>query len=121
MNFFRFICITLIVLLTTTYGVAQTSLGTIAGTVTDPMGAAVPGATVNARNETGSDDRTVMTGPYGEYRVDAVTPSTYTVTVSKQGFSKKEMKTIAVPASVVTSVNAALTLGDLSQTITVDS
>jgi len=109
-----------ILTLTAVHVMAQTSQGTIAGAVTDPTGAAVVGATVTAQNTLGSDNRTVMTGPNGEYRVEAVTPSTYTVSISKQGFSTKEIKGIAVPASVVTSVNTQLALGDVSQTITVD-
>ncbi len=103
------------------HAVAQTSQGTIAGAVTDPTGAAVAGAAVTAQNTLGSDNRTVMTGPNGEYRVDAVTPSTYTVSVSKQGFSTKAIRNIAVPASVVTSVNTQLVLGDVSQTVTVEA
>jgi hypothetical protein len=65
--------------------------------------------------------RTVMTGPNGEYRIDAVTPSTYNVSFSKTGFSTKQIKNIAVAASVVTSVNAQLALGDVSQTLTVEA
>lgn len=121
MNRLRFCILASFTLFAAASALGQTSQGTIAGTITDPMGAAVPGATVEARNNTGSEDRTVMTGPNGEYRVDAVTPSTYTISVTKTGFSKKEIKDIVVPASVVTSVNAELALGDVSQTVTVEA
>ena len=121
MNCFRFSTLVAIFMLIAVHAIAQTSQGTIAGAVTDPTGAAVVGAAVTAKNTFGSDNRTVMTGPNGEFRVDAVTPSTYTVSVSKQGFSTNEIRNIAVPASVVTSVNAHLVLGDVSQTITVEA
>src|SRR5579871_5998752 len=98
MNITRFLIPAGLLVFTAISGLAQTSQGTIAGTVTDPMGMAVPGAMVQAKNETGSDDRTVMTGPNGEYHVDAVTPSTYTITVTKEGFSKTEIRQITVPA-----------------------
>jgi len=116
-----FVLTALVAAFTATYAGAQTSQGTIAGTVTDPTGAAVAGASVTAKNTTGSDIRTVTTGSNGEYRVDAVTPSTYSVSVSKPGFSTKETRNVVVTASVVTSVNVQLALGDVSQTVTVES
>ena len=119
MDRFRLFSLVGILVLTAAYAIAQTSQGTIAGVVTDPTGAAVVGATVTAKNILGSDNRIVMTGPYGAYRVDAVTPSTYMVSISKQGFSTKEIKDIVVPASVVTSVNTQLALGDVSLHVTV--
>lgn len=121
MNCFRSFAVGAIFTLTGVHAVAQTSQGTIAGAVTDPSGAAIAGATVTAKNILGSDNRTVMTGPNGEYRVEAVTPSTYTVSVSKPGFNTNEIRDIAVPASVVTSVNTQLTVGNVSQTITVEA
>lgn len=119
MSCLRFWAIVAIFTFSAVHAIAQTSQGTIAGTVTDPTGAAIVGATVSAKNALGSDTRTVMTGPNGEFRVEAITPSTYTVSVSKQGFKTNEISNIAVPASVVTSVNTQLTIGDVSQTVTV--
>ena len=121
MNRLRFFALTILAVLTSVCCVAQTSQGTIAGTITDPSGGAVAGASVTAKNMLGSDNRTVQTGPNGEYRIDAVTPSTYTVTVSKAGFSNKEIRDVVVSASVVTSVNGRLDLGNVSQTVTVET
>jgi hypothetical protein len=116
---FRFFAAVAIFTLTAAHAIAQTSQGTIAGAVTDPSGAAIVGATVSAKNTLGSDNRTVMTGPNGEYRVEAITPSSYTVSVSKPGFNTSEIRNIAVPASVVTSVNTQLVVGDVTQTVAV--
>jgi outer membrane receptor protein involved in Fe transport len=118
MSRFRFVILTALYSLASIAS-AQTSQGTIAGTITDPSGAAISGAQINARNVLGSDDRTVASGANGEYRIDAVTPSTYTVTVSKPGFSRRATIGVVVAATVVTSVNAQLALGDVSQTINV--
>ena len=109
----RFLPVMVLVVLTAAYGVAQTSLGTIAGTVTDPAGAAVTGAQVQAKNTIGSDNRIVQTGANGEYRIDAITPSTYTIAISKTGFNTKEIRNVAVTASVVSSVNTRLAVGDV--------
>jgi hypothetical protein len=99
----------------------QTSQGTIAGTITDPTGAAIADANVAAKNILGSDSRAVKTGRNGEFHIDAVTPSIYAVSVSAQGFSTKELRNIQVIASVITSVNMQLALGDVSQTVTVEA
>ncbi len=117
---FRFFAVVTIFTLTAVHAIAQTSQGTIAGAVIDSTGAAIVGATVNAKNTLGSDNRTVMTGPNGEYRVEAITPSTYTVSVSKPGFKTNEIGDIVVPASVVTSVNTQLAVGNVMETINVD-
>lgn len=100
---------------------AQTSQGTIAGTVTDPSGAAVAGATVTAKNVTGSDNRTVKTGSKGEYRIETVNPSTYLVTVDAPGFQTQNIERVIVTGSVVTSVNATLQVGSVSTTVNVES
>jgi len=121
MSRFRLFSLSALFALTAVCGVAQTSLGTIAGTVTDPSGAVVVGASVTAKNNSGSDDRTVLTHEHGEYRVDAITPSTYTVTVSKPGFTDRVINNVAVPASLVTSLNAQLSIGPTTETVTVNA
>lgn len=121
MNLIRFFVPAGLVFLAAASAMAQTSQGTIAGTVTDQMGMAVPGVMVEAKNETGSDDRTVTTGPNGEYRVESVTPSTYTITATKEGFAKTQVRNMAVAASVVTSVPLVLSIGSVSQTVTVEA
>ena len=121
MNRLRLLALTSLAVSTSLCCLAQTSQGTIGGTITDPSGAAVAGANVTAKNMVGSDNRTVQTGPNGEYRIDAVTPSTYVVTVSKAGFSSREIRDVVVPGSVVTSVNGRLELGNVSQTVTVET
>src|ERR1700734_2140308 len=121
MSPFRLFSLSALIALTAVSGIAQTSLGTIAGTVTDPTGAVVVGASVTAKNISGSDDRTVTTGANGEYRVESLTSSTYKVTVSKPGFSTQDINNITVPGSVVTSVNAQLKVGATTEVVTVNA
>ncbi|HVW85516.1 MAG TPA: TonB-dependent receptor [Bryobacteraceae bacterium] len=99
----------------------QTSKGTIAGTVTDPSGSAISGATVTAKDNLGAETRTVKTGSNGEYRVEAITPSNYTVTAGAPGFSQKEISNLSVEGSVVTSLNISLEVGAVSQTVSVEA
>ena len=66
---------------------AQTTTSTIEGTVTDPNGAVIAGATVNASGTTLAIERSVTTDPEGFYRITALPAGTYTLTVSQTGFS----------------------------------
>ena len=67
---------------------AQTVNGTIAGTVVDPTGAAVVGATVAATDIQTGIGRTVTTNKAGGYRIESVQPGIYKVVVSAPSFSR---------------------------------
>src|ERR1700693_6132797 len=65
---------------------AQTTIsGDIAGTVTDPSGAAVPGATVTATDTATGAVKVVTTGDAGAYRVSLLQPGPYTLSVADSG------------------------------------
>jgi hypothetical protein len=100
---------------------AQTSKGTITGTVTDPSGAGVPGATVTARDTLGGETRSTTTGGYGEYRISAILPGIYQVKVSAQGFAAVVIDHVEVGASVEKSLDVRLQVSAATQTITVES
>ena len=87
MNEVKAALVSTVLLLTASIGFGQTSKGTLAGTVTDPSGATVANATVSAKDDLGPESRTVSTNSAGEYRIEAINPSTYTVTVSAPGFA----------------------------------
>ena len=67
---------------------AQTAVtGGIEGNVTDPSGAAVSGAAVEATNVADSVVRQTVTNADGAYRFPSLIPGTYSVTVKKTGLS----------------------------------
>lgn len=98
---------------------AQTSKGTIAGTVTDASGAGVPGATVTAQSAMG-EARTTTTGGYGEYRISAILPGIYQVKVSANGFTTVVLDHVEVGASVEKSLDVRLEVSASTQSITVE-
>lgn len=67
--------------------VAQTTTSTIEGTVTDPNGAVIAGATVRASGTTLAAERSATTDAEGFYRLAALPAGTYKVTVSQTGFN----------------------------------
>ena len=67
-------------------GMAQQETGQISGTVTDPQGALVAGATITIRSVDTGAERTVNTGDDGNYIVTNLQPGVYEVTATGTGF-----------------------------------
>lgn len=84
---------------------AQATTGEITGRVLDTAGAAVPGATVSARNEDTGLTRTAQSNSVGDYTLTQLPPGTYTVSAELSGFKK------AVRKGLTVNIGARLTLG----------
>jgi hypothetical protein len=100
---------------------AQTTKGTIAGVVTDAQGLVVPGANVTAAAIEGADVRSTTTGPNGEYRIEALNLSKYTVTVKARGFAETVVQGVVVNASLITATNVELKIAGGIETVTVEA
>jgi len=76
---------------------AVAGLGAISGTVRDASGAVVPDSTVVVSNESKGIRRTMQTTDAGVFSAPALAPATgYTLTVTKQGFARWEVKDFQV-------------------------
>ncbi len=98
---------------------AQLTSGNLTGSVFDPTGAVVPGATVVARNDATSVENTAQTTSAGDYRFENLPAGTYTLTVNAPGFNKAEVKNITINVSVTATSNVTLAVGQSSTTVTV--
>jgi hypothetical protein len=92
--------------------------GALAGRVTDEHGAVVPGALVLVRNLDTEGEKTTETGRSGLYRVNALLPGSYSVTVSLKGFRNVE-GLVKVQVGNTTSLDFALQVGAIADTVTV--
>jgi hypothetical protein len=95
--------------------------GTIQGIVTDPGNAVVPGATVVATNLATAVETTRQTNDVGLYVISPVPPGEYKVVVSLKGFQTLIQEKIIVDALTTVTVNLTLKVGNVSETVTVDS
>src|SRR5215469_17359448 len=101
---------------------AQTAAtGAIAGTVTDPKGAVISDATINAIDETTGEKRTTVSSSTGTYIVPLLHPATYRVEITKRGFKLSVSSGIPVHITETVSVNVRLEVGVIAETITVAS
>src|ERR1051325_3662705 len=65
---------------------AQVTTGNVSGTVTDPQGAAVPGADVTLTDKNTGQSQTAQTSDTGEFRFNNLQPGNYTITIKGQNF-----------------------------------
>ena len=100
---------------------AQSVLGTIRGTVTDPQGAGVPAAAVLITDEGTGVPRTLESDAEGRYEASNLRPGTYRVEVVTTSFKKFEQPGVVVRTSAVARVDAKLQLGSVSETVTVSA
>ena len=100
-------------------GMAQTFRGAINGTVTDPSGASVPGATVKMTNPSINLVRTVTTQDNGFYQMFNLPIGTYKVSVTRDGFDTTDLPAIDVQEARATTVNVSLKIGQTSTEVTV--
>jgi hypothetical protein len=102
--------------------VAQTATtGFIVGTVKDPSGAVVAGATVVATSPNSIRSQSAVTGNDGNFSILNLPPGVYTVSVEHQGFSKYSQRNIDVNLGRSTAVEIKLELGQTSTEITVNA
>ena len=102
-----------------TWVAAQTvNSGSVSGTVTDPSGAVVPGATVTLMSVARGTTFQATTGSGGGYNFSLLEPGSYTVTVEATGFQKAQT-TLDVSVSQTTTSNFALAVATAGTTVTV--
>src|SRR5215207_51265 len=98
---------------------AQLTRGAINGTVRDEAGAAVAGATVKVIDPTKNSSRETTTNEEGFYRVAALEPGVYTVTIQGVGFGSLENQNVEVRTSIETTLDATLKAGGVAETVNV--
>lgn len=98
---------------------AQTALGTITGTVSDPTGAPVPNVDVTARAVTTGLTYKGQTNDSGVYVIPNVPIGQFTVTASATGFKQVQQTGINVEVSQRLRVDMRMEVGNVSESIDV--
>jgi hypothetical protein len=99
---------------------AQQTLGGITGTVTDSSGAVLTAATVTIVGDQTKLTRTQNTNENGSYDFVNLPIGTYTISFTHEGFQTQTVPSILVQANRTVSVNAALKVGQVNETVTVE-
>jgi hypothetical protein len=101
------------------FGQSQAINGTIEGTIVDASGGVLPGVTVLITNTDTGSSRSVVTNESGVYRAPLLPLGTYTVAAELSGFRKFEQKGILLAAGQTAVVNITLTVGEMSEVVSV--
>ena len=100
---------------------AQEFRGTVTGTVTDPGGLPLPGATVTAVNTTTNETATAVTSGDGLYNLPFLKPGLYTLTVELEGFRKHTQEKVQLEVGSTITLAIQMQIGSISETVTVVS
>jgi hypothetical protein len=94
--------------------------GSISGSVKDPTGSVIAGATVTLTNTATNAKIVTASNPSGEFQFPQLAPASYSLTVEAKGF-KRFVTTVLVEVDQITHVNAALEVGEMTQSVEVIS
>jgi hypothetical protein len=96
-----------------------TSSATLAGLVTDEQNAPVAGAEVRVVDSATGASQTTLTNDTGRYVIVNVSPGTYAIYISKQGFTIHKINAQKVDIGTTMTVNAMLKVGATTTTVEV--
>jgi len=99
----------------------QSATATLSGTVEDQSGAMVAGASIMALNLSTRLQREATTNAQGFFTIPLLPPSTYTVTVRRDGFAPLEVKDVALNVGDQRAIQIQLKVGKVDETVTVQA
>ena len=98
---------------------AQTSTGTVFGVVRDTSGGAVPGVTITATQVETSLSRKTLTDGSGEFLITNLSVGPYSLSAEKSGFRRVLQEGIRVEVNQNARVDVTLSVGQVSESISV--
>jgi len=99
---------------------AQSVTGTITGTIYDPSGSVVPGATIEIRNEGTNLSINSTTSKDGDYRITNLQPGSYEIKIIAAGFKAASIHHAVLQVNAVAREDAHLALGSNVETVSID-
>src|SRR5689334_814797 len=100
---------------------AQISSGTFYGSIEDPSGGLLAGASVEIRQEKTGFVRRTSTGTTGLYRVPDLAPGVYSITVQRNGFRTSVAPRVSLEINQQARLDFQLEIGQARETVTVSA
>jgi outer membrane receptor protein involved in Fe transport len=99
----------------------QTTTGSLVGTINDAAGATVAGATVVVTNKATNEKRTTVSSSSGEYQSLNLQPGQYRLDIEVPGFKHYVRDPIEVQVELASRINVDLSIGAITETVTITS
>jgi hypothetical protein len=96
-------------------------VGTIAGVVKDASGSIVPNVKVTLTNTLTNSKLEATSNPNGEFQFLQLAPATYSVVAEGQGFKRLNVPSVGVEVDQITHLDLALEVGNVTESVQVDS
>jgi len=96
-----------------------TSTGILTGTITDPKGAVIAGATVTLANNETKQEFTAQSSGEGTFTIPSLFAGMYTATVTMQSFKTAKVTDIKIDVGRPSSIAVALEVGAATETVTI--
>src|SRR6202163_1365911 len=113
------VCLAVLTCYSAAMSQAQSNAADLQGTVRDPKGAVVAGATVAARNTATNSSRDATTNDDGFYKILSLPPGTYEVTVKAANYKTAVIQTVTLTVGQTATQDIPLEVGDVTATVTV--
>jgi hypothetical protein len=110
-----------LLLAVTNLSYAQDTNASLGGSVTDPTGAAIPGAKLTLTNEATGFQSTFVSDESGNYSFRNLTPGKYSLSAAASGFKTQDQKGIELALNQTARVDIHLPVGQTGETVTVTS
>jgi len=95
------------------------STSSLSGSVVDPNGAVIAGATVTVKNNGTGEEFKAVTSSNGTFTIPALAVGSYTVTISATGFKQAAASNVKIDAGTPATLNVTLEVGQMNETIVV--
>ena len=95
--------------------------GSLRGTVNDPQGAVIPGATVTLVNKDTNSTMVATSDGSGIYTFNGLPPAPYRLTVEQSGFKTQVLENVQIIPEQLNSLNLQLEVGGTDQTVSVSA
>jgi carboxypeptidase family protein len=115
------VCVAALMVCVSPVKAQSATTGALTGTVTDPSGATIAGASVTASNLATGQSRSVTTDASGVYKISLLPPGNYSVKFSASGFKTVEVPSVTVNVTETIPLDRSLEVGSQTQQVTVES
>src|SRR5690606_30473463 len=119
--FVSFVCLTGFFLLQANFAFAQLGKSTVRGTVFDEAGGVVPGSEITLTDKGTNVVRSTISDDFGNYEIPGLMSGTYLLEVRLSGFRTFVADNLVLESAEVRRVDAKLTVGELTQQVTVNA